>query len=66
MTDEELAKKTEQAARRLDLYASALPSLGKTGTGGRVRRFLIEISTAFDAFDRSMERFHAKRRSKKE
>ena len=56
MTDQELAQKTKEISRRLSIYASALPSLGSTGTGGRIRRLLAKIAKEFESLRRSVER----------
>lgn len=51
MKDEELAVKADSAARRLLTYASALPSLGRAGTGAAIRRFLVKVVADFEVFD---------------
>lgn len=63
MDDAELSKKTEAAAKRLSIYASALPSLEKKGTGGLVRKFLSKIAVEFESFDKAVECSHARRKS---
>lgn len=62
MNDAQLVGKSEEAARRLNIYASALPSLEKTGTGRLVRKFLSKIAAEFESFDKDVERAHARRK----
>jgi len=62
--DVEVARRAADFSRRLTIYASALPSLGKTGTGRLVRRFLGRLVTAFELFDRSVELAHSRKKGR--
>ena len=62
MTDAALVARTDEASKRLQIFASALGSLEKTGAGGRVRRLLATIAAEFESFARAVARARARKR----